>query len=246
MLAAIAPLFTDIRFSDRADVWHTDVLHQLLSQVDANLESPDAGLWEKRQAPAVHTFSVLMHWAGATAAQHVGDALRDDELANRGKDLASRARGLIETRCWRAELGYFADTVDSNHPDASLLLMVNLGFIAPDSERARSHVENLATALSANDHLLFRYLHDDGIGETHATFTVCGFWYAEALARIGRRADAERVFTSLLRHANHVGLLSEDIDPRTGQMWGNLPQTYSHVGVINTAFALSQSSPRLL
>ena len=74
---------------------------------------------------------------------------------------------------------------------------------------------------------------------------MCGFWYAEALARIGRSEQAEKVFESLLSHANHAGLLSEDIDPKTGEMWGNIPQTYSHVGIINCAFALSPQSSAL-
>ena len=246
MLAAIAPVFTDIRFRDRADAWHTDVLSQLLSHIEQHIESPDAGLWEKRQAPALHTFSLLMHWAGATAAQHVGLAQRSTELEDRGRELAERARELIESRCWRPKLGYYADTVDSAHTDASLFLMVNLGYLPGDSANAASHVDGLAKALSANDHLLYRYLHHDGIGDTHATFTVCGFWYAEALARIGRTDDAERVFTQLLSYANHAGLLSEDIDPQTGRLWGNIPQTYSHVGIINTAFALSPLSSPIL
>ena len=88
------------------------------------------------------------------------------------------------------------------------------------------------------DGLLYRYLHNDGIGETVSTFTVCSFWYAEALARLGELEQAEEYFSKLLSHRNHVGLLSEDIDPATGAQWGNFPQTYSHVGIINTAFAI--------
>ncbi len=95
------------------------------------------------------------------------------------------------------------------------------------------------------DCLFHRYVHHDGIGETHATFTVCGFWYAEALATLGRYDEAQRCMTGLCEYANHVGLFSEDIDPATGEQLGNFPQTYCHVGLINAAFALSRrSQPR--
>ena len=84
------------------------------------------------------------------------------------------------------------------------------------------------------------HLHHDGLGGEHvATFTVCGFWYVEALARLGFKERAEEVFDKMLGYANHVGLFAEDLNPKTGEQLGNFPQTYSHVGVINSAFAIS-------
>lgn len=246
LIAAMAPLFLDVRFRDHVGPWATGLLEDLLTEIDDKLEKPDAGLWEKRDEPVLHTFSVLMHWAGANAACKVGQGLGDGELARRGRALAARARAIIDQSCWREQQGFFADSPQSSHADASLLLMVNAGFLQPGDPRALRHVEELARQLGASEHLLYRYRHDDGIGETHATFTVCGLWYAEALARLGAIDKAERVFEGLLEHANHVGLLSEDIDPTTGEMWGNFPQTYSHVGIINTAFALSPPSSTIL
>jgi GH15 family glucan-1,4-alpha-glucosidase len=240
MLAAITPLFRDVRFRDLHDQRSTDLIHRLLASIDRTLEAPDAGLWEKRDQPVLHTFSLLMHWTGATAAVMVGEASGDSVLIDSGRDLAQRARTLIEG-AWRDDLGYYADSPESNHADASLLMMINLGFLPPDTPRAERHLRSLAHALAApaRPHLFYRYLHDDGIGDTHATFTVCGFWYAEALARLGMTDEAEATFCKLLDHANHVGLFSEDVDPNDGAMLGNFPQTYSHVGVINAAFAIS-------
>ena len=94
--------------------------------------------------------------------------------------------------------------------------------------------------------MLHRYVHHDGIGQTHAAFTVCGFWHAEALARIGAKDEGHEVMRALIGHQNHVGLYSEDIDPETGAQLGNFPQTYSHVGLINAAFALEPTPPRLM
>ncbi len=238
MIASLAPMFLDVRFHNMARERSTSLLRNLLTSIETYLESPDAGLWEKRQAPKLHTFSLLMHWAGATVAHRVGVRFDDTTLIERSRVIAERASKIIETKTWRPNLGFYADSVDSSAADASLMMMVNLGYL-PAGPRAESHIRGLAKTLSATDHLLYRYLHNDGIGETYSTFTVCGFWYAEALARLGHVEEAERIFATLLCHANHVGLLSEDIDPKTGELWGNFPQTYSHVGIINTAFAIS-------
>jgi len=246
MIAAIAPLFLDLRFRDIAGTQSTQLLHHLLARIDETLLEPDVGLWEKRDKPRLHTFSLLMHWAGASAARRVGERYGDFELRDNAVMLANRARDVIDSRCWRAEPGFFADAVDTDAVDASLLMMVNLGFLRPDDARATSHVLHTAKTLGANEHLLYRYRHHDGIGETKASFTVCGFWYAEALARIGRTEAAEEVFRAIVSHANHAGLLSEDIDPVSGAQWGNFPQTYSHVGLINAAFAISPVSGPLI
>ena len=118
--------------------------------------------------------------------------------------------------------------------------MINLGYLSKDNPRALTHLKAHEDALLVNGHLMHRYLHHDGLGGEHvATFTVCGFWYVEALARLGFKERAEEVFDKMLGYANHVGLFAEDLNPKTGEQLGNFPQTYSHVGVINSAFAIS-------
>ncbi|RMG20763.1 MAG: glycoside hydrolase family 15 protein [Deltaproteobacteria bacterium] len=241
MIAAIAPLFLDLRFRDGAGALTTDLLHRLVDSVEAKLFEPDAGPWEKRDQPRLHTFSLLMHWLGARTAEKIGSRVGDPRLAERGRDLAEKAREVIDGRCWRPELGFFADAVDTDEPDAALFMMVNVGYFTPGDPRARSHVEATAERLAAKPHLLHRYLHHDGIGKTEAAFVACGFWYAEALARVGQPGRAQEILEALVGHANHVGLLSEDIDPKTGELWGNFPQTYSHVGLINAAFAIAHA-----
>jgi len=246
MLGAVAPLFRDVRFRDLQGKRSTALLHRLLASIDAHLESPDAGLWEKRESARLYTFTLLMHWTGAAAAAMVGKTVGDTTLVNRGDDLAARAATLIEG-AWRPDLQMYADSPAGDQADGSLMMMVNLGYLPARSDRSIHHVRALARALSANgSHLLYRYRHHDGIGDTHAAFTVCAFWYAEALARQGFHQEAEEVFTHVLSHTNHVGLLSEDIDPKSGARLGNFPQTYSHVGIINTAFCLAPPSGPLI
>jgi GH15 family glucan-1,4-alpha-glucosidase len=238
MIAALAPLYASARKPGPASM---TLLVKLLDAIEQNMTSPDAGLWEKRQGPVLHTFSLLMHWYGAKTAHSIATAEDDAPLAERALTLKERAREIIEERCWRPELGFYADSAEANYADASLFLMVTTGYLEPSSPRARSHVDGLVKRLQLAPHLFHRYRHDDGIGETHSCFTVCALWYAEALALMGDRATAEQVLRSVLGHANHVGLLSEDIDPKDGSLWGNFPQTYSHVGIIRCALALSKS-----
>jgi GH15 family glucan-1,4-alpha-glucosidase len=243
MLGAIDPLFTDIRFggengaSDR-------LVDELLDSIEARMESPDAGIWEYRGAARVHTFSLLMHWFGARLAHRIGKARNRAELMRRSSELVERATGLIE-KCHHPELGYFGDSTTTANADASLFMMVNLGYLRPDEPRAEQHVRNLAAQLKTGDHLMRRYMHEDDFGASQSTFTVCGFWYAEALARLGNREEAEEVCRGIIGYANHVGLFSEDVDPTTGEQLGNFPQTYSHVGLINAAFAISPTPEEL-
>jgi GH15 family glucan-1,4-alpha-glucosidase len=239
MLAAIAPLFLDLRFVGQR-TYGSDLVDDLLSRIEETMELPDAGLWEIRDEPKVHTFSLLMHWFGARVGMHVGQAIHDEALVDKAKALEKRARALLDGECYRAEDGYFADATTTDNADAALLMMINLGFLGKDDPRASSHLQVLAERLRIEGSLFHRYVHHDGIGDTHATFTVCSFWYAEALARMGRYDEAEKSLAELCELANHVGLFSEDIDPATRGQLGNFPQTYSHVGLINAAFAVSR------
>ncbi len=238
-IAVISPFFLDFRFESHLTENARALLKRLLRRVDEVMSLPDAGIWEIRDDNRVHTFSLLFHWVGSKIAARIGQALADDEVRTTALEIAQRAEQLIE-RAWDEQRGFYADSLASSNEDAAMLMMINLGYLRPESPRAERHLRCLAGRLQVNDHLMHRYLHHDGIGEDHgATFTVCGFWYVEALARLGHIEEATEVFEKMLAYSNHVGLFSEDIDPKTGTQLGNFPQTYSHVGVINSAFAIS-------
>ncbi len=239
MIAAIAPLYLDVRFEDHLADRSVTLLRRLVARIGETMEQPDAGIWEIRGDVRVHTFSLLMHWVGAVVAARIAAGVGNADLEGSARGLAARARTLMDDACYRSELGYYADSTTTDNADAALLMMINLGFLRREDPRAERHLRALAAKLEVQTPLLHRYRHHDGIGETHSAFTVCGFWYVEALARLGFIAEAESGFERLLGHANHVGLFSEDIDPKTGAQWGNFPQTYSHVGLINAAFAIS-------
>jgi len=217
-----------------------DMIQVLIDQMDARLEEPDAGLWEFRGETRLHSFSVLMHWAGARRAVEVATALGDAELADRARTLEEGAAEILWTRCWNDELGALTQVVGEPQLDAALLLAVHLGFFEPDDPRAASHIGAIREGLAVDGGLLRRYTAPDDFGHTHAAFTVCTFWLSEALAVIGQVDEARELFERLLGLNNGLGLYSEDILPDTLEQSGNFPQTYSHVGLINAAFRLSR------
>lgn len=239
MLGAMAPLLLDIRFHPNQDQDHTvKLVRRLLSRIEQTIEEPDAGLWEYRGRKRIHTFSLLMHWAGATIAHRIGRAIGDPSLEQSGATLAARASELIEL-AWDEARKFYGETTTTSDPDASLFMMVNLGYLNPNDQKALDHVNGLAKELVVKNGLMQRYKHLDDFGQSTSTFTVCGFWCAEALARLGHKEEAKALCSRLIGYANHVGLFSEDLDPETGEQLGNFPQTYSHVGLINAAFAIS-------
>ena len=140
---------------------------------------------------------------------------------------------------WNDARGHFADAFGGERLDASLLLLADLGFVAADDPRFIATVEAIGRDLRRED-ALFRYIAADDFGTPETSFTICTFWYIDALASIGRRDEARDLFERLLARRNPLGLLSEDLAFGNGEAWGNFPQTYSHVGLIIAAMRLSR------
>jgi GH15 family glucan-1,4-alpha-glucosidase len=241
MVLAVSRLFLDTRFvGEIPPLTAVEIVQSLLDQIDARLEEPDAGLWEFRGRTRLHSFSVLMHWAGSRRAVEVAEALGANELAERARSIEQRAAELLGTRCWNDEVGALTQVAGEPQLDAALLLAVHLGYLTPDDPRATSHVDAIRSGLSVDGGLLRRYTSPDDFGTPRAAFTVCTFWLVEALAILGRTDEARELFEHLLSLHNGLGLYSEDILPDTLEQSGNFPQTYSHVGLINAAFRLSR------
>jgi len=241
MVLGVSRLFLDARFVGEVPR-HTavEMVQVLVDQMDGRLEEPDAGLWEFRGKTRLHSFSVLMHWAGARRAVEVADALDAPELAAHAGAVEERAREILETKCWNEEIGALTQVAGEPQLDAAMLLAIHLGFFEEGDPRADRHVDAIRASLSVDGGLLRRYTVPDDFGHMEAAFTVCTFWLVEALALIGRTDDARELFDRLLTLDNGLGLYSEDILPDTLEQSGNFPQTYTHVGLINAAFRLSR------
>lgn len=240
MMVAIAPLFYDQRFSAQREALPNDLMQQMLRQIEKYLSAKDAGLWEFRGIAQLHTFSLLMHWAGAKTAYHIFNQRDPYGLKKKAQELYSEAARIIESQCWSEELGTYTQAANQKELDASLLMMINMGYLEPNDPKAKSMIAAIQQQLGHETGLLHRYKAPDDFGETENAFLICSFWLVEALAITGQKAEARELFGKLLNSSNPLGLFSEDLDPTTMELWGNFPQTYSHVGLINAAFALSE------
>ncbi len=186
----------------------------------------------------MHTFSAVICWAGCDRLARIADRLGLAERARHWHREADRLHATISDQAWNPDLGCFVATFGGDHLDASLLLLSELDFLAADDPCFAATVEAIGAQLMRGG-LLLRYSVADDFGRPETAFTICTFWYVEALAALGRKEEARRLFTALLARRNRLGLLSEDIHPETGELWGNYPQTYSLVGLINCAMRLS-------
>lgn len=202
-------------------------------------DQPDAGLWELRGSSHVHTFSSVMCWAGcarlAKIARHLGLAERAEYWDNAAQLIHRK----IMEQGWNEELNSFVSTFGGQDMDASLLLLPELGFIDPKDPRMIGTVAQIEKHLKRGRYI-FRYVIPDDFGEPENAFTICSFWYIDTIAAQGRLDEARELFNELLARRNSLGLLAEDLDIRTGELWGNYPQTYSMVGIINAAMRLSK------
>ncbi|MEL6529644.1 MAG: glycoside hydrolase family 15 protein [Pseudomonadota bacterium] len=238
-----AQAFFDKRLLRMADERDFENLEQVGKMAWAMHDQPDAGLWEFRTRQEVHTYSAVMCWAAcdrlANVAEHLGKADRADVWRER----ADSIRAKIEAEAWKengSDLGgHYGASFESDYLDASLLQMVELRFLSPDNERFQKTFAAVEEHLRRGDHML-RYAAEDDFGAPETAFNVCTFWLIEALHLAGRDEEARSLFTTMLSHTTQSGLLSEDLDYETGELWGNFPQTYSLVGIINCAGLLSK------
>lgn len=202
-------------------------------------DQPDAGLWEYRGRRRVHTFSSLMCWAACDRLAKIATKLGKTDRADYWRTSAGEIRSFILDGAWDEKQQAFTESFGRPEMDASLLTMHDLGFLAADDPKFIATVECIGKHLLRGDHM-FRYDAPDDFGEPENAFNICTFWYIDALASIGRTDEARELFENMLSLRNPLGLLSEDIEPGTGELWGNFPQTYSMAGIINTAVRLSR------
>ena len=238
-ILACAQIFFDQRLDRRGDEALFHELEQLGDQAASRWDQPDAGIWEYRNHEAVHTHSAMFCWAACDRLSLIAAALG---LPPREKVWRQRAEHIREEtlkRGWSEKHQSFVSAFDGDDIEASLLLMPHIGFIKPEDPRYLATLARIERELLHGGYM-FRYVHEDDFGTPETAFLVCTFWYVEALAAVGRVQEARDLFETLLARRNHAGLISEDIDVKTGELWGNFPQTYSMVGLIRAATYLSR------
>lgn len=240
VILAVMQSFIDERLTDMGDTALFRRLEPLGELAARKAFEPDAGIWEYRGRRRIHTHSALLCWVACDRLSRIADRLHLADESRRWRGQADSIRERILAECWSDSRQAFTAAIGSDDLDASVLLMHELGIIAADDPRFMRTVECIGRELNRHGYLL-RYAAADDFGEPETAFLVVKFWYLDALASIGRRDEARALFEELLAARNHYGLLSEDIHPETGVLWGNIPQTYSMAGIVHSAMRLSQS-----
>lgn len=238
-ILAAAHAFFDQRLEHTADQQIFAELEKLGHRAVQHYADPDAGLWELRGSKRIHTFSSLMCWAACDRLARIASQLGLSERHRLWADHAAHIHDTICARAWNPNLKAFASTFDGDRLDASLLLLAELQFLPPSDLRFKQTVQAIESKLRRGDFLL-RYDEHDDFGFPETAFVVCTQWWVLALAALGETERARSIFEKLLNVRSPLGLMSEDIEPDTGERWGNYPQTYSMVGLIQCALRLSR------
>ncbi|MGH7023838.1 MAG: glycoside hydrolase family 15 protein [Caulobacteraceae bacterium] len=225
-----------IRPATRADF---EALERQGERAFAVYDAPDAGLWELRTRSAVHTYSAAMCWAACDRLGNVAEKLGLTDRAKLWNGRAAVIREAIETNAWDKKGQYFAATFGGSDLDASLTQLVDLRFLPVDDPRHMGTLRALEKHLRRGSNFL-RYDVADDFGVPETAFNFCTFWFIEGLHLAGETEEARKLFEDMLGKRNHAGLLSEDVGLVDGSLWGNYPQTYSLVGLINCAVLLSR------
>ena len=239
---------------ETADIWRRNhemtegtwrVLRGLVDWVSKNWQRPDSSIWEVRGEVRQYVFSKVMSWVALDRGIRMAEELG---LESNAPDWTIQREALyaeIMERGWSERHQSFTQAYDDDALDAAALAIPMVRFLPWSHPRVQGTVHAIARELtSADGELVYRYKHPDGLEGEEGAFSICTFWLAQAMTMIGERERAERMFRRMLRHANHVGLYSEEIDPLTGEFLGNFPQAFTHIALINCAAALARTGAK--
>ncbi|HEX5614818.1 MAG TPA: glycoside hydrolase family 15 protein [Acidimicrobiia bacterium] len=216
-------------------------LADLADTAAARWMEKDQGIWEIRGEPRHFLYSKLMCWVALDRAIALADRLDASDRVDGWKHTREAIAEAILTEGWNEEAGAFTQSFGSEDLDASNLMMPIVGFIPADDPRMVATIDAIAERLTDTHGLVYRYLAHDGLDGEEGTFLLCTFWLAQAQALAGQLDRARNTFESAIQFANDVGLLAEEVDTTTGELLGNFPQAFSHIGLVNAAWAITQA-----
>jgi GH15 family glucan-1,4-alpha-glucosidase len=240
IILAAMPMFYDRRLPRLGDEGLFRLLETLGGKAGELALEADNGIWEYRGRQRIHTHSTAMCWAGCYRLAAIARRLGLPDRAAHWSAVAEPVHQALLQGAWNDKRQAFTAAFGSDDLDASVLLLPDLGVIEADDPRFVSTVKAMERELLREKHVM-RYASADDFGLPATAFLICRFWLVDAWWSLGRREEAHELFVDALAYRNRYGLLSEDIDPQTGTLWGNFPQTYSMAGLILTAMRLSRS-----
>jgi len=211
----------------------------------ARWQQPDHGIWEVRGSKKRFLHSTLMCWVALDRAACMADLLQSDDGGQRWRDEAEEVRAVLLDQGWNDTLGAFAQYLDGDTPDASALMVSLVGFLPAKDPRVLATIDVVERLLVDERGLVRRYNVEsrvDGLEGNEGSFVLCTFWLAQALARAGQVERADAYFHRAVSYANDLGLMAEEVETASGQLLGNFPQAFSHVGLINAAWDLDRAA----
>jgi GH15 family glucan-1,4-alpha-glucosidase len=238
------------RYREKLGDLHPEIQSFVADLADAaarRWQERDAGMWEMRGEPRHHLSSKVLCWVALDRAVALSPQLGASAKPEQWAAERDRIREAILAQGWSEEKQAYAQSFGSDELDAAALLMPLLGFLPATDARMRSTIEAIACELT-EDGLVLRYrneegLNADGLTGEEGTFVICSFWLVSALAQAGEVERAEELFERLVGYANDLGLLAEEIDTATGELLGNFPQAFSHIGLITAAAEIDKARP---
>jgi GH15 family glucan-1,4-alpha-glucosidase len=204
----------------------------------AQWQAPDQGIWESRGAPRHYLHSKLMCWVALDRAVALAALLQAEEKVPQWKAERERVAGSIREHGWNAAAGAYTQAYGSEDLDASALLLAIVGFLPANDPGMLATIEAIEARLTDERGLVYRYRNADGFTGEEGSFLLCTFWLAHALALAGLTSRAREVFERAAAFANDLGLLAEEVAPDSGELLGNFPQAFSHIGLVNAAWAI--------
>lgn len=238
LLSSVRRLEEQMGEFDRVE---TRFLAHLADKAAAVWDQPDQGIWEIRGEPRHYLHSKLMCWVAVDTAIEMAERIDTDGRVDSWKQARKDMRAAIEEEGWSDDAGAFTQVLGGEALDASSLVIPMVGFLPFDDRRILATMDTIRDKLSDEKGLIYRYRSDDGLAGEEGAFLLCTFWLAESLAGAGRVSEAREVFDLAASHRNDVDLMAEEVDRETGEMIGNFPQAFSHVGLINAAWAIKQA-----
>ena len=214
---------------------------QLADTAAGRWQEKDQGIWEVRGEPRDFLYSKLMCWVALDRAVALADRLEASGRVEIWRQTQDEIREAILTKAWSERANAFTQSFGSDELDASSLMLPLVGFLPADDPRVLATIEATEERLTDDRGLVYRYRSADSLEGDEGTFLLCTFWLAQALARAGQPARARTVFERAAAFVNDVGLLAEEVDPVSGELLGNFPQAFSHIGLVNAAWAISQA-----
>ncbi|HVC91904.1 MAG TPA: glycoside hydrolase family 15 protein [Acidobacteriaceae bacterium] len=228
----------------KLDLFAREFLADLVDMATERWTQKDQGIWEIRGEPRDFLYSKLMCWVAVDRGIALAKFIGGEDRVARWQGVREQIRKSILEHGWNEAAGAFTQAYGSQDLDASALMIPIVGFLPADDPRIRATIHAIQTRLTDKGGLVYRYLSHDGLEGQEGTFLLCTFWLAQVLAMAGRVDEAKGTFSRATSFANDLGLLSEEVNPDNGELLGNFPQAFSHVGLVNAAWAISQAEER--